>query len=82
MKTSERFALNQWLSDYPDDKDYQEIIDTLNNTVWLGMDSEISPWVLVENHTGDQIAQFIEDTKNAFESVLCFTKRKTFLEIE
>jgi hypothetical protein len=69
MKTSEKFALNQWLTDYPIDMDYQGIIDLLCNTVWLGSDSDITPWILVENHTGDQIAQFIEDTKNAFEGV-------------
>jgi hypothetical protein len=66
MKLSEQFALNQWLSDYPDDMTYDEIITALKvDNQW--MVDDITVWYLVENNTTDQVAMFIEDTKDAFE---------------
>jgi hypothetical protein len=66
MKLSEQFALNQWLSDYPDDMTYEEIITALKvDNQW--MVDDITVWYLVENNTTDQVAMFIEDTKDAFE---------------
>jgi hypothetical protein len=66
MKLSEQFALNQWLSDYPDDMTYDEVITALKvNNQW--MVDDITVWYLVENNTTDQVAMFIEDTKDAFE---------------
>ena len=66
MKLSEQFALNQWLSDYPDDMTYDEVITALKvNNQW--MVDDITVWYLVENNTTDQVAMFIEDTKEAFE---------------
>lgn len=67
LSASEIFAVNQWLSDMPDHWSYKQIIAYLNRVTWLGRDSKISPWELVENCTGDQIAGFIEDTRMAFE---------------
>jgi hypothetical protein len=66
MKLSEQFALNQWLSDYPDDMTYEEIIAALKvENQWMVDDIDV--WYLVENNTTDQVAMFIEDTKDAFE---------------
>lgn len=66
MKLSEQFALNQWLSDYPDDMTYEEIIAALKvENQWMVDDIDV--WYLVENNTTDQVAMFIEDTKQAFE---------------
>lgn len=66
MKLSEQFALNQWLSDYPDEMTYEEIITALKvDNQW--MVDDITVWYLVENNTTDQVAMFIEDTKEAFE---------------
>ena len=65
MKASEQFALNQWLCDYPDDMTYEEIIATLQVDEWKV--DNITVWELVENNTTDQVAMFIEDTKEAFE---------------
>ena len=65
MKASEQFALNQWLSDYPDNMTYEEIIAALKvDNQW--MVDDITVWY-VENNTTDQVAMFIEDTKEAFE---------------
>jgi hypothetical protein len=66
MKLSERFALNQWLCDYPEDMTYDEIIAMLRvKNQW--MVDGIDVWYLVENNTTDQVAMFIEDTKESFE---------------
>jgi hypothetical protein len=66
MKLSEQFALNQWLSDYPDEMTYEEVIAALKvENQW--MVDDITVWYLVENNTTDQVAMFIEDTKDAFE---------------
>ena len=66
MKLSEQFALNQWLSDYPDDMTYDEVVTALKvDNQW--MVDDITVWYLVENNTTDQVAMFIEDTKDAFE---------------
>jgi hypothetical protein len=66
MKLSEQFALNQWLCDYPEDMTYDEIIAMLRvKNQW--MVDGIDVWYLVENNTTDQVAMFIEDTKESFE---------------
>ena len=67
MKASEQFALNQWLCDYPEDMTYEEIIAALQVDEWKV--DNITVWELVENNTTDQVAMFIEDTKEAFERV-------------
>jgi hypothetical protein len=63
MKHSERFALNQWLSDYPADKTYEEIIAMLTgeDNAWTAED--ISVWVAAENFPLAQVAEFIDDTR-------------------
>ena len=74
MKVSERFALNEWLSDYPENMDYDEILIVLNNAENEWMIDDISVWEVVENHTLDQVADFIENTRMHFETV---TEEKT-----
>ena len=69
MKKSERFAINQWLTDYPADMDYQQIIDLLSDSEGLNSNHAITPWIVVENFPGYQIAQFIDDTRMHFEAV-------------
>lgn len=77
---AESFALNHWLSDYPEDWEYQKIIDCLNDNCrsWgrfvfaedKNSDDPLSvdPWEVVEDYSGHNIANFIEDTRRSFES--------------
>lgn len=66
LSKAERFALDEWLTEYPDDMTYDEIIALLNvKNQW--MVDDISVWYLVENNTTDQVAIFIGDTKDHFE---------------
>jgi hypothetical protein len=68
LSIAERFALNEWLTEYPDDLSYDEIIALLNvDNQW--MVDGITVWYLVENNTTDQVAIFIGDTKDHFERV-------------
>jgi len=70
MTKAERFALNQWLSDYPEDMTYDEIISMLNESKNEWVHESLCVWELVENHTLDQVAEFIEDTRKAFERAI------------
>lgn len=65
LTPAELFACNQWLFDWPEDIGFEEILRRLNNTTWVNADDGIVPWTLVENNTGSQIAQFIDDTRRA-----------------
>ena len=72
MKQSERFALMEWLSEFPDDKTYDEIILMLKDDD-VGDDwsyPDISVWEVVEEYPLDQVADFIENTRMHFESVV------------
>jgi hypothetical protein len=69
MKKSERFALNEWLSDYPENMDYCEILAVLNNAENEWTIDEITVWEVVENYTLDQVSDFIENTRMHFEHV-------------
>jgi len=66
MTKSERFALDQWLSDYPRDMMYEKIIERLNvPNEWKLEDITVRG--LVENITTEQVAEIIKDTKEAYE---------------
>ena len=67
MTTAEQFALDQWLSDYPDDMSYPDILTSLSEPdhVWT-MDG-ISVCGAFETIPLAQVAEFIEDTKTHFE---------------
>ena len=69
MKQSERFALMEWLSEFPDDKTYDEIILMLRGDESEWTHPDIDVWEVVENHTLDQVADMIENTRMHFESV-------------
>ena len=66
MTKSERFALDQWLSDYPRDMMYEKIIERLDvPNEWKLEDITVRG--LVENITTEQVAEIIKDTKEAYE---------------
>ena len=71
MKKSEQFALNEWLSDYPDNLSYGEIIDLMlgddDNEQWTH--EQITVWQVVEHFTLNQVVDFIEGTRAHFARV-------------
>lgn len=69
MKTSERFALNEWLSDYPDNMTYYEIIDAMVGEEEEWTHENITVWQVVEHFTLRQVAEFIDNTRAHFASV-------------
>ena len=69
MKKSELFALNEWLSDYPENMDYEEILAVLNNAEDEWTIDDITVWEVVENFPLDQVVDFIENTRIHFERV-------------
>jgi hypothetical protein len=68
MKQSERFALTEWLSDFHKDKTYEEIIEMMRDFNHTWTHEDLSVWEVVENHTLDQVADMIENTRMHFES--------------
>jgi hypothetical protein len=69
-KLAQTYALNEWLTDYPDDMEYEDVMKVLNkdhdeciDDEWRELD--IVQWYLLDGHTGAQIAQFIEDTRES-----------------
>lgn len=66
LERAQDFAIDQWLSDHPDDMTYSQIITLLRKDTWSKINSDwndiITPWYLIEGHSGEQIAEFIEDT--------------------
>lgn len=69
MKQSERFALMQWLSYFPDNKTYAEIMEMLRDFNHTWVHEDLSVWETVEDCTLEQVADFIDDTRKHFESV-------------
>jgi hypothetical protein len=70
MKVSERFALGQWLSDYPDDKTYDEVLSMITEE-----HEDIILWETIENYPPESVIEMIEDTRSSFEDSaddLCF----------
>lgn len=67
MKKSERFALDQWLSDYPGGMAYADIIAMLTAEEGLWQVDDVTPWELVETFPLDAVADFIEDTRAVLE---------------
>ena len=66
METSERFAVNGWLSDYPNDATFEEIMDLIRTG-----DESVNPWELVEHYPAADLIEIIYNTKIHFE---CVTK--------
>ena len=69
MKISEQFALDQWLTDYPENLTYQGVLDLLHGDSEEWTHELITVWQTVEDCTLWQIAGFIEDTKRHFERI-------------
>ena len=68
MKVSERFALNQWLSDYPDTMSYASVLQAIGLDSFCSGDFDIVLWEVIENYPNDDIIEMIEDTRKSFES--------------
>jgi hypothetical protein len=63
MKVSERFALGQWLSDYPDDKTYDEVLEMIEEE-----HDDIILWEPIENYPPESVIEIIDDTRSSFEN--------------
>lgn len=59
MKISERFALNENLSTYPNDKTYAEVLEDVK---W----DRCTPWPHIDTNP-HELASLIEDTRRKFE---------------
>ena len=69
MKLSEQFALDQWLTDYPENLTYDEVIDLMLGDEDEWTHDEITVWQTVEHFTLRQVVEFIEDTRKHFAAI-------------
>jgi hypothetical protein len=65
MRHAERFALNQWLSDYPYDATYDEVFKMV-----VDGDERIAVWERLAGNPNYVMADVIEETKFAVENML------------
>jgi len=63
----EQFALDEWLSDYPENMSYEDVIFTLTSG---NDDNEITVWGAMTDHPLIHIAGFIENTRIHFDRVV------------
>jgi hypothetical protein len=80
MKHAEAFAINEWLSDYPDHMTYDEIIDLMMGDEEEWTHELISVWQTVEHFTLRQVVEFIENTKQHFENTIKVMKAEGAFE--
>lgn len=74
MKHSERFALKQWLFDYPRDWSYDTIMVELQQGHNEYVHDRITARDIGENFTLDQLAEIIEETREAFDNTIANMK--------
>ena len=68
MKVSERFALEQWLSDYPDTMSYASVLQVIGLDSFCSGDFGIILWEVIEDYPSEDIIEMIDDTRQAFEN--------------
>lgn len=72
LSKAELFALGEWLSEWPDNWSYKQVIDWLidndESHAYANDDDErVWVWEMVEDYSGTQIAEFMENTRRHFE---------------
>jgi hypothetical protein len=67
MKLSEAFALDSWLSYFPDGMTYQEIIEAMADDEQPHRIEDIDIWGAVADCGYSEVAEFIENTREHFE---------------
>jgi hypothetical protein len=82
MKLSEAFALDSWLSYYPEDMTYDEIIEAMTDDEQPHRIEDIDIWGAVADCGYSDVAEFIENTREHFEktAMLVVTEYKTALQ--
>ena len=65
MKVSERFALNEWLSEYPDGMSYDDVCELIRDE-----DERIVVWQWFEHWPPSDFIENIDNTRSHFEAVV------------
>jgi len=64
LTTAERFALDQWLTAYPEGVSYNEILEM----ILIGTE-DVSVWSVAEGYPEYQVVDMIDSTRNHFATV-------------
>jgi hypothetical protein len=65
MKHSERFALNEWLTDYPQEATFDEVCELLRDE-----DESVTVWQWFEGYPATSIIENIDNTRSHFEHTI------------
>ena len=65
MNKFELFALQEWLSDFPENKTYKDILDMIYSE-----SEEVTPWHVIELFKPLDIVSIIDQTKTHAEKML------------
>jgi hypothetical protein len=57
----------EWLSEFPDDKTYDEIMEMMRDFNHTWTHEDLSVWEVVENYELSEVADMIENTRMHFE---------------
>lgn len=67
LTPAEEFALGQWLSDYPEDMTYNDIIEHIEGEF---NNPDILVWGVLMGASQEKIVEIIESTKENFEQMI------------
>jgi len=65
---AEQFALDEWLSDYPSDLTFADILHEMTSG---DAGEDIVVWPAMRDHPLSHVAEFIGNTRAHFEAVIC-----------
>jgi hypothetical protein len=67
MTMAEKFALGEWLSEYPDNYSYDEILELIIKMIDEGEETEnLLLWELIEFWPSEDVIELIDKTKDNF----------------
>jgi hypothetical protein len=69
MTHAETFALNEWLTEYPDDLTFDEVCALL-----LDEDESVVPWQWFETMPPTELVENIDNTRSHFENTIAHMK--------
>ena len=71
MTHAETFALNEWLTDYPDNLTYDEVIELLRDE-----DESVTPWIWFMHTPVSCLIENIDNTRSHFEHTINTMKQQ------
>jgi hypothetical protein len=72
MTHAEIFALNEWLTEYPEGLSFDEVCDLIQ----VHEDDSVVPWIWFETMPPSELVENIDNTRSHFENTIAHMKRE------